>query len=133
MAGPNGTVTIDYKDFGVILRVHPEYQDDGQGFLEVSPEVSTLDFADAIRVSGFTIPSLRVRRTQTVVSMRLGQTVVVGGLLQHQDAELVQKIPALGDLPVLGLLFRSRSFQGQESDLVIFVTPTLAPSVPSTP
>lgn len=137
VAGANGTVTIDYKDFGVILSARPEVQDDGRLFLSVAPEVSTLDFTDAIRISGFTVPALRVRRAQTVVSMRPSDTLVLGGLLQHQDSELVQKIPLLGDLPVIGPLFRSRSFQHQETDLVIFVTPLLArgdggaaPSIP---
>jgi Flp pilus assembly secretin CpaC len=133
IAGPNGAVTIEYKDFGVILRVRPEYQDDGQIFLDVTPEVSTLDFADAIKIGGLTLPSLRVRRAQTVVSMTLTQTLVIGGLLQHQDAELVQKVPVLGDLPILGPLFRSKSFQSQETDLVVFVTPTLAVPVSGKP
>jgi pilus assembly protein CpaC len=125
VAGPNGTVTIEYRDFGVLLNARPDYQDDGRVFLQISPEVSTLDFANAIKVSGFTIPTLRVRRAQTIVSMHPAQTLVVGGLLQQQDAELTQKVPVLGDLPVIGPLFRSTSFQRQDSDLVIFVTPTI--------
>lgn len=134
VAGPNGTVTIEYRDFGVILNARPDYQDDGRVFLQISPEVSTLDFTNAIRVSGFTIPALRVRRAQTVVSMRSAETLVVGGLLQQQDAELVQKVPLLGDLPVIGPLFRSMSFQRQDSDLVIFVTPIIVePGGSSTP
>ncbi len=128
VAGPNGTVTLDYKDFGVILNARLDYQDDGQVFMRLAPEVSTLDFSSAIKVSGFTIPTLRVRRAQTVVSMRPGQTLVLGGLLQRQDADLVQRIPVLGDLPIIGPLFRSRTFQHEESDLVIFVTPVLADS-----
>ncbi len=126
VAGPNGTVTIEYRDFGVILNARPDYQDDGRVFMQISPEVSTLDFANAIKVSGFTIPALRVRRAQTVVSMRPAQTLVVGGLLQQQDSELVQRVPVLGDLPIIGPLFRSTTFQRQDSDLVIFVTPILA-------
>ncbi len=125
VAGPNGSVTIEYRDFGVILNAHPEYQDDGRVFMQIAPEVSTLDFANAIKVSGFTIPALRVRRAQTEVSMRPAETLVVGGLLQQQDADLVQKIPVLGDLPIIGPLFRSKTFQRQETDLVIFVTPVL--------
>jgi Flp pilus assembly secretin CpaC len=133
VAGQNGTVTIEYRDFGVILNAHPDYQDDGRVFMQITPEVSTLDFANAIKVSGFTIPALRVRRVQTVVSMLPTQTLVLGGLLQRQDSELVQKIPLLGDLPIVGPLFRSRTFQRQESDLVIFVTPILAESEASPP
>jgi len=126
IAGPNGSVTVEYKDFGVILDARPEYQDDGRVFMHIAPEVSTLDFSDAIKVSGFTIPALRVRRATTVVSMLPSQTLVLGGLLQHQDATLVQKLPLLGDLPVIGPLFRSSQFQHQETDLVIFVTPAIA-------
>ncbi len=126
VAGPNGTVTLEYKDFGVILDARADYQDDGRVFMQIAPEVSTLDFSNAIKVSGFTIPALRVRRAQTAVSMLPAQTLVLGGLLERQDADLVQKVPLLGDLPILGPLFRSRTFQRQESDLVIFVTPVLA-------
>jgi Flp pilus assembly secretin CpaC len=125
VAGANGTVTVEYKDFGVILAARPEYQDDGRLFLEITPEVSTLDFTDAVKVGGFEIPALRVRRAQTMVAMRPGETLVLGGLLQREDAASVQKIPLLGDLPVIGPLFRSRSFQRQESDLLILVTPRL--------
>lgn len=125
VAGPNGSVTIEYRDFGVILNAHPDYQDDGRVFMQIAPEVSTLDFANAIKVSGFTIPALRVRRAQTVVSMRPAETLVVGGLLQEQDSDLLQKVPVLGDLPIIGPLFRSKTFQRQETDLVIFVTPIL--------
>ena len=132
VAGVNGTVTVEYKDFGVILTARPEYQDDGRVFLEITPEVSTLDFTDAVKVSGFTIPALRVRRARTMVAMRSGETLVLGGLLQRDDAELIQKIPLLGDLPVIGALFRSRSFQRRESDLVILVTPQLV-EAPHTP
>ena len=132
VAGANGTVTVEYKDFGVILAVRPDYQDDGRLFLQVTPEVSTLDFADAVRVSGFEIPALRVRRAQTMVALRPGETLVLGGLLQREDAAQVQKVPLLADLPVIGALFRSRSFQRRESDLLILVTPQLV-DTPQTP
>lgn len=132
VAGANGTVTIEYKDFGVILTARPDYQDDGRVFLQITPEVSTLDFTDAIKVSGFVIPALRVRRAQTMVAMRPGETLVLGGLLQRDDVELVQKVPLLADLPIIGALFRSRSFQRHESDLLILVTPQLVES-PHTP
>jgi pilus assembly protein CpaC len=132
VAGENGSVTVEYKDFGVILTARPEYERDGRVFLQITPEVSTLDFTDAIKVAGFTIPALRVRRAQTIVAMRPGETLVLGGLLQRDDVELVQKIPLLGDLPIIGALFRSRSFQRQESDLLILVTPQIV-EVPPTP
>ena len=123
VAGENGSVTVEYKDFGVILNARPDAQDDGRLFMRIAPEVSTLDYDNAIKVNGFTIPALRVRRVDTVVSMRPADTLVLGGLLQHQDAQLIQKIPVLGDLPIIGPLFRSTQFQHQETDLVIFVTP----------
>jgi Flp pilus assembly secretin CpaC len=125
ISGPNGEVTLEYKDFGVILTAQPDYQEDGRIFLQITPEVSTLDFANAIKVNGFMIPALRVRRAQTVVSLLPTQTLVLGGLLQSQDSTLIQKLPLLGDLPIIGQLFRSTTFQHQDSDLVIFVTPVL--------
>ena len=130
VAGANGTVTVEYKDFGVILTVRPEYQDDGRLFLAITPEVSTLDFTDAIKISGFAIPALRVRRAQTMVALRPGETLVLGGLLQREDVAQAQKIPLLADLPIIGALFRSRSFQRRESDLMILVTPQLVESPP---
>jgi len=133
VAGSNGSVTIEYRDFGVILNAHPDYQEDGRVFMQIAPEVSTLDFANAIKVSGFTVPALRVRRAQTMVSMLPAQTLVVGGLLQQQDADLAQKIPVLGDLPIIGPLFQSKAFQRQETELVIFVTPVLVEPGDGTP
>jgi len=133
VAGSNGPVTIEYRDFGVILNAHPDYQEDGRVFMQIAPEVSTLDFANAIKVSGFTVPALRVRRAQTMVSMLPAQTLVVGGLLQQQDADLAQKIPVLGDLPIIGPLFQSKAFQRQETELVIFVTPVLVEPGDGTP
>lgn len=132
VAGANGTVTVEYKDFGVILAVRPEYQDDGRLFLQITPEVSTLDFTNAIRVSGFEIPALSVRRAQTVVALRPGETLVLGGLLQREDVVQAQKVPVLADLPVIGALFRSKSFQHRDSDLLILVTPQLV-DTPQTP
>lgn len=132
VAGPNGTVTIEYKDFGVILTAKPEFQDDGRVFLQITPEVSTLDFTDAIKVSGFEIPALRVRRAQTMVAMRPGETLVLGGLLQREDVQQMQKVPLLADVPIIGALFSSRSFQRHESDLLILVTPQRVES-PDTP
>ncbi|GEM_PF-87503 len=128
IAGANGSVTVDYKNFGVILNARPDYQDDGRVFMQVEPEVSTLDFADAVKANGFTIPALRVRRAQTTVSMRPAETLVLGGLLQQQDTRSLQKLPLLGDLPVIGALFRSEQFQRDETDLVIFITPLLVDS-----
>src|SRR5579871_4199200 len=125
IAGANGSVTVDYKNFGVILNARPEYQDDGRVFMQVEPEVSTLDFTDAVKANGFTIPALRVRRAQTTVSMFPAETLVLGGLLQQQDTRSIQKLPLLGDLPVIGALFRSEQFQRDETELVVFITPLL--------
>ena len=125
VAGANGVVTVEYKDFGVILAVRPEYQDDGRLFLQITPEVSTLDFTNAVRVSGFEIPALSVRRAQTMVALRPGETLVLGGLLQREDVTQAQKVPVLADLPIIGALFRSKSFRRRESDLLILVTPQL--------
>jgi len=133
IAGPYGSVTVDYKDFGVILTARPDYQDDGRVFMHIAPEVSTLDFTNAIKVSGFTLPALQVRRVETQISMLPAQTLVLGGLFQRQDSDVIQKIPLIGDLPIIGPLFRSRTFQHQESDLIIFITPMLVDAAGSQP
>ena len=93
--------------------------------VDVKAEVSTLDFANAIVAAGFRIPSLKTRRVETVVSMRPGQFFVIGGLIQRDESRTVQQVPILGDIPVLGQLFRSTRFQRGETELVIFVSPSV--------
>ncbi|MBI4277661.1 MAG: pilus assembly protein N-terminal domain-containing protein [Armatimonadetes bacterium] len=120
-----GAVSVTFREFGIRLRVKPDVRAGGRMFMEITPEVSSLDFANGVRLAGVTVPALRTRKVSTVVSLDPGQSLAIGGLLQHEDAQVVQRVPVLGDLPVLGALFRSSTFQRRESELVIFVTPAL--------
>ncbi len=130
-----GTTSIEYKKFGVGLIFTPTVLDNDKISLRINPEVSELDFSSqtTVVVQGFIVPALRVRRTTTVVEMKDGQTLAIAGLLSEQHRTVVNKFPLLGDLPVLGTLFRSSSFQKSETELVILVTPNLVKNQPPGP
>jgi len=123
--GGTGTVTIQFKPFGVRLDFTPTLNDLGSINLKISPEVSDLDFENGLDSGGFRIPALRTRRASTIVDLRPGQGLAIGGLLLSDDRKSLSKIPVLGDIPVLGALFRSTSFTRNETDLIIFVTPEI--------
>ena len=93
--------------------------------IRVAPEVSELDFANAVVISGFVVPTLTVRRASTVIELADGQGFAIAGLLNERVRETVSKFPVLGDIPILGALFRSNSFQKNETELIIIVTPHL--------
>ncbi|MGH7230000.1 MAG: type II and III secretion system protein family protein [Nitrospiraceae bacterium] len=120
-----GVVTIQFKKFGVGLVFTPNVLSDKHISINVAPEVSELDFANALRLQGFTIPAISTRRASTVVELADGQSFAIGGLLRDNVRESVKKFPVLGDIPILGALFRSSSFQKNETELVIIVTPHL--------
>ena len=130
-----GTVSIEYKKFGVALVFTPTVLDNDKISLRVNPEVSELDFTSqtTVVVQGFVVPALRVRRTSTQVEMKDGQTLAIAGLLSDQHRTVVNKYPLIGDIPVLGALFRSKNFQKSETELVILVTPHLVKSQPPGP
>ncbi len=129
----NGQVNITYKEFGVRLEFKPVMQPDEPITLDLLTEVSRLDFTQSIVASGFNIPTIVTRRVQTVVSMRPGEFLVIGGLIQRDDTQVITKIPLLGDIPILGALFRSTSFNKGETELVIFVSPSLVTPVTTEP
>ena len=120
-----GTTTIMWKDFGVKLAVEPVLQREGRMRLKVASEVSSLDYANAVRVNDTQVPALQSRKAGTDVMLRTGESLVIGGLYQASENESVDKIPLLGEIPILGELFKSRRFQRQESELRIIVTPRL--------
>jgi pilus assembly protein CpaC len=122
-AGGVTSITIEFKDFGVILHFTPTIIDPYHISLRVLPEVSEPDFANAITVAGTTIPSFTQRRADTTVELGSGQSFALAGLLQNNSTQNVNKVPGLGDIPILGQLFRSERFQRHETDLVIIVTP----------
>jgi pilus assembly protein CpaC len=124
-------VTIEFKKFGVELAFVPTVLSRGVINLRIEPSVSELDFTNAITISGTSIPALTRRDARTTVELRDGQSFAIAGLLQTRNSQDVQQLPWIGSVPVLGALFRSSSYQSQETDLVIIVTPRLvAPAVP---
>jgi pilus assembly protein CpaC len=123
--GPTGQITIEFKRFGVGLAFTPTVLSGGLINMRIEPEVSQLDFSNAVPVNGFRVPGLIVRRASTTVELRDGQSFVIGGLLQSVGHNQLSQLPWLGDVPVLGALFRSASYQKEETDLAIIVTPRL--------
>ena len=123
--GGGRNVTVEFKQFGVGLKFTPTVLDGGLINLKLAPEVSELDPDGGITLSGIRIPGLQVRRAETTLELRDGQSFVLGGLLQTRSNNNNAQIPWLGDVPILGALFRSSQFQKSESDLVIIVTPRL--------
>jgi pilus assembly protein CpaC len=102
-------VTIQFKEFGVKLRFKPVIMPNGNIHLNVTPEVSTLDFADALTISGFTVPAISTRRAETEFEIQDGQSFVIAGLMDNRVTNVMNKIPGLGDIPILGAFFRSKS------------------------
>jgi pilus assembly protein CpaC len=124
-----GAVTIEYKQYGVGLAFTPIVLADGHISLRVRPEVSQLSDAGSVKLNGFTVPALTTRRAETTVELGSGQSFMIAGLLQNSNSNSVEKAPFLGDIPVLGALFRSTKFQRDETELVIIVTPYLVKPV----
>ncbi|WP_164155972.1 type II and III secretion system protein family protein [Sandarakinorhabdus rubra] len=121
----NGQVSIEFKQFGVGLAFTPTLLEDGLINLLVAPEVSSLDRSAGIDIGNLRIPGLKVRRARTTVELRDGQTFALAGLIQSDFRDTVSKVPLLGNIPILGALFRSQSFDRQETELVILVTPRI--------
>jgi pilus assembly protein CpaC len=126
IAGSFGQITVDYKKYGVGLAFTPTVLSHGLINLKIEPEVSQIDTTHTITVStGVSVPSLIVRRASTTVELRDGQSFVIGGLLLTDNKNQIEQLPWLGSVPVLGLLFSSKSYQKNETDLAIIVTPRL--------
>ncbi|MFN3591441.1 MAG: type II and III secretion system protein family protein, partial [Thermaurantiacus sp.] len=117
--------TIDYKRFGVSLSFVATITDGNRINLTVKPEVSQLTSVGAISINGFMVPALTTRRVETTVDLASGQSFAIAGLLQNGSREDLKRFPGLGELPVIGALFRSRRFERQETELVVIVTPYL--------
>ncbi len=123
----NGTnsVTIMFKEFGVRLSFTPTVLGGDLLHIKVKPEVSSLDFANAVQVNGFRIPALSTRRTETEVELRDGQTFVIAGLMNNTLTNTMSKIPGIGDIPILGKLFQSKANQKNQTELVVMITPSI--------
>ena len=115
-------VTISFKEFGVKLDFTPVIMPNGNIHLTVAPEVSTLDFADALTISGFTIPALSTRKAETEFELKDGQSFVIAGLIDNRVTDIWNKVPGLGDIPILGAFFRSKSLQKSNSELMVLCT-----------
>lgn len=124
-AGGTAAITVEYRKYGVQLTFVPVVLGDGRIRLKVEPEVSDLDFANAVRINGFLIPGLTTRRVETTVELAEGQTFAIAGLLNDSVVASKEITPLLGDLPAIGALFRSVRYQRKETELVVLVTPKL--------
>jgi pilus assembly protein CpaC len=132
-------VTISFKEFGVKLEFTPVIMPNGNIHLTVAPEVSALDFANALTISGFTVPALSTRKAETEFELQDGQSFVIAGLIDNRVTDIFNKMPGLGDIPILGNLFRSKSYQKSNSELMVLCTvkrispTTEAPPLPKPP
>jgi len=125
------TPTITYEPFGVQLTFTPTVLANGVINLRLAPSISELDFANAVTISGTTVPAFTKREARTTVELRDGQSFAIAGLLQTVNKSTIAQLPWIGSVPVLGALFSSKSYQQNETDLVIIVTPHLvSPAVP---
>ncbi|MFH1765679.1 MAG: type II and III secretion system protein [Gemmatimonadota bacterium] len=121
--GQSNAVTIQWREFGIRLNFTPTISNSGNIRLRVAPEVSSLDFANGLTFQGFQIPALLSRKLNTDVELRPGQTLAIGGLLDNNMLTNVDKIPILGDIPILGFFFRSESTRQDRTELLVLVTP----------
>jgi pilus assembly protein CpaC len=119
------SVTIQFKEFGVRLNFTPQIMPDGLIRLRVSPEVSALDFANGLSISGFFIPALSSRKATAEVELRDGQSFAIAGLIDNRLTEVASKIPILGDVPIIGNLFKSKIENKAKTELLVMVTPRL--------
>ncbi|MEX1200220.1 MAG: type II and III secretion system protein family protein [Methylophaga sp.] len=130
--GLDNSVTIEYKEFGVRLSLTPTVLDSNRIALKVAPEVSELDFNAGIESGGVTVPALRVRRTDTTVALGDGESFVISGLVSQNTLANVDKLPGIGDIPILGAFFRSNRFDRSETELLMIVTPRLVKPIART-
>jgi pilus assembly protein CpaC len=117
------SVTIVFKEFGIRLKFTPTLTGGDFIHLKVAPEVSSLDFANAVVLEGFRVPALATRRTETEVELHDGQTFAISGLLDRNMNETLRRVPGIGDIPILGYLFRSQQYQKNNTELVVMITP----------
>jgi len=125
-----GTVTIAFREFGVRINFIPTITPRGTIRLDLAPEVSALDFAQGLQFQGVVIPGLTVRRVRTNIELSPGQSFAIGGLLDRRLTDTINKIPLLGDIPILGKIFQSRSLQKNNTELLVLVTPELVRPIP---
>ena len=131
--GAGAAVTVQYQEYGVRLNFTPLVEGNGMIRLKVAPEVSSLDYSNAVRSNGFLIPGLTKRKVSTTVELADGQSFALAGLMNDTMSATTDAVPILGDVPVIGMLFRSTKYQRQQTELVVMVTPhVVAPTDPDT-
>jgi pilus assembly protein CpaC len=123
-SGASLAISVVFKEFGIRLNFTPTVNGD-RVHLKVKPEVSTLDFANGVVLQGFRIPALTTRRTETELELQNGQTFAIAGLMNNSVSSTMQKVPGIGDIPILGLLFRSKAAQKNQTELVVMITPII--------
>jgi len=129
--GGAGAVTIQFKEYGIRLNFIPTIMPGGAIRLQLAPEVSSLDFTNAIEISGFNVPAIDIRRVKTEVELQNEQSFVIGGLLDNTETQTFEKIPFLGDIPILGKFFQSIQRQKNNTELIVIVTPEIVPPIPA--
>jgi pilus assembly protein CpaC len=127
--GQRTGVTIVFKEYGVRLNFKPTIIDEDHIRLELEPEVSTIDFSNGVKFDGFVIPGLKTRRAKTVVELRDGQSFALAGLLNNEEIKSMSEVPLISQIPVIGNLFKSKSFQKNETELMFIVTAQLVKPV----
>ena len=128
--GGSGAVTIMFKEYGIRLNFIPTITPRGSIHLQVAPEVSALDYTNSVEISGFNVPGLTVRRVQTEVELGEGQSFAIGGLLDNNETKTFEKIPFLGDIPILGKFFQSIQKTRNNTELIVIVTPEFVDPIP---
>jgi pilus assembly protein CpaC len=123
--GERVNVTVVFKEYGVRLNFKPTIIDEDHIQLELEPEVSTIDFQNGVKFQGYLIPALKTRRAKTGIELRDGQSFALAGLLDNSESSSLSKVPGLSSIPILGALFKSKSFEKKETELVFFCTATL--------
>jgi len=118
-------ITVLFKEYGVRLKFKPTIIDEDHIRLELEPEVSTIDFSNGVKVDNFVIPALRTRRAKTGVELRDGQSFALAGLMDNSEISTFSKVPVIGDIPIIGNLFKSKAFQKRETELMFIVTAQL--------
>lgn len=124
-SGSFPALTIQFKEFGVRLTFTPTIREDGLIHLKVKPEVSALDFANALTIQGFIIPAISTRRIESEMNLRDGQSFAIAGLVDNRVTDILEKVPGIGDIPVLGKLFQSKSKTRSRNELLVIVTPRI--------
>ncbi len=123
--GNNNAITIQFREYGVRLTFTPTIMENGQIHLKVKPEVSALDYSNSLTLSGFTIPAISTKRVESEMDLGDGQSFAIAGLVDDRVTRLLSKMPGIGDLPILGQLFRSVSFNKSKTELLILITPRI--------